>query len=99
MQELSKSWWKSAAEEAEIELSASDSDEEVDGPASMAKAASANAVRAKEAELAAMLSVPVGVAGYGGKYPTKTGRLVLAPMAKGETKSGMQSLNPLHNQL
>ncbi len=77
---MSKSWWKRAAEEADLELSEDEYEDQEDTVASSRlNADNKRKMAAKEAELNALLATPFAMAGntYSGKYPTKTGRLEL----------------------
>ncbi len=73
---------RKAAEQAELIISDSDSDSDDEvGAAQKSRKAAADKARAaaKKAELAAMLATPLSAASrvFGGKYPTKTGKLEL----------------------
>ena len=79
--DVSKSWWKKAAEEAELEVSDMDNSDEDDdledksGTAAAKAKASKVRIAAKQTELDALLSTPLTDQRFSGKYPTKSGKL------------------------
>ncbi len=78
-EEVSKSWLKKAAEEADLELSDSDKEDkfaDID-PKSKRKSEQKNKIKAKEAELSRLLATPMHGQGFAGKFPTMTGKLRL----------------------
>ena len=89
--EVEKSWWKRAAEEAELVLSESEGEGEEAGEErggkTKARAVERQRIAQKQAELDALLDVPLTSMGFSGKYPTKTGRLEMPDQFTGEHKS------------
>ena len=86
--EVEKSWWKRAAEEAELVLSESESEEaeEERGGKTKAKAVERQRIAQKQAELDALLDVPLTSMGFSGKYPTKTGKIEMPDQFSGERR-------------
>ena len=87
--EVEKSWWKKAAEEAELVLSESEVEDEVAeerGGKTKAKAVERQRIALKQAELDALLDVPLTSMGFSGKYPTKTGKLEMPDQFAGENR-------------
>ena len=87
--EVEKSWWKRAAEEAELVLSESEGEEaeEERGGKTKVKAVERQRIAQKQAELDALLDVPLTSMGFSGKYPTKTGKLEMPDQFSGERRS------------
>ena len=74
-EEVSKSWWKKTAEEAELEYSDSDNDSDVDICASKKVSNAKIKIENKTRELHSLLLAPLMSSGFSGKYPTKSGKL------------------------
>ena len=91
-EEMDKSWWKKAAEEAELEYS-EDSDGEAEGGKikdeteykNKSKELSNRKLRIENVrfELGRLLVMPITQQGFSGKYPTMTGQLQLPADFKG----------------
>ena len=85
LQEANKSWWKKAAEEADLAVSSdsgddSDAIDERGGDSNKTKARTKAKISAKQAELDRMMLVGGNAArgmSFSGKYPLKTGKLEL----------------------
>ncbi len=92
--EVEKSWWKKAAEEADLILSGSDGDDDdAENAKSRQSAAQKAKVAQKQAELDALLATPLTAMGFSGKYPTKMGRLeVPEEFEKKSSKSAIEAL-------
>jgi ATP-dependent RNA helicase DDX24/MAK5 len=76
-EEVSKSWFKKAAEEADLVVSESDDEDEFGEPKSKVQADHKSQIKSKRAELHSMLATPMHSQGFSGKYPTMSGRLQL----------------------
>lgn len=85
--EVSKNWLKKAAEEAELELSESEPEDEFGDSKSKVHADQKNRIRMKKAELNGLLSAPIHAQGFSGKYPTMSGRLQMPADFKGHDDS------------
>ena len=71
-EEAQKNWLKKAAEEAELELSDSETEDEIN---QRKKADLKSKIKSTKAQLAIMLATPIHSQSYAGKYPTMSGKL------------------------
>ena len=94
MQDVEKSWWKKAAEEADLIVSDSDEDEDDEVNCSTKrKSNQKQLIAAKQAELNALIAKPLMSIEFSGKYPTQSGKLMLPAKTKDkERKSALKTL-------
>lgn len=73
-EETEKSWWKKAAEEADLEYS---DDEKDSHDKKKQQADLKNKIKVTKAQLNQLLATPLSNQSFGGKYPTMSGKLKL----------------------
>merc|ERR1712223_1992064 len=103
-EDVEKNWLKKAAEEAELELSDDDEDDnEFTCSKSQVKADLKALIKSMRAQLNTMLAAPLHTKNFAGKYPTMSGRLQLPTDFKvrpGEvTKSAVNAVSKSEAEL
>lgn len=96
-EEVEKNWFKKAAEEAELDISDSDSENEFEHTKSRQKATKKAKIAAKKAELTTMLATPIHTQYYVGKYPTMSGKLLLPTDFKTKGHEDQSALKAMSN--
>merc|ERR1719210_392432 len=103
-EDVEKNWLKKAAEEAELELSDDDEDDnEFTCSKSQVKADLKAQIKSMRAQLNTMLAAPIHTQNFAGKYPTMSGRLQLPTDFKvrpgEETKSAVNAVSKSEAEL
>jgi len=83
-EDAQKNWLKKAAEEAELELSEDDMEDE---SSQRKKADLKSKIKSTKAQLAVMLATPIHSQSYAGKYPTMSGKLRYPSDFKAKSKA------------
>ena len=83
-EDAQKNWLKKAAEEAELELSDDDMEDE---SSQRKKADLKSKIKSTKAQLAVMLATPIHSQTYAGKYPTMSGKLKYPSDFKAKSKA------------
>ena len=93
-QDVEKSWWKKAAEDADLIVSDSDADSDDDlNCSTKQKSDQKRKIAGKQAELDALLAKPLISIEFSGKYPTQSGKLMLPAKTRDkERKSALKTL-------
>lgn len=101
-EDVEKTWLKKAAEEAELEISDSESDDDDGISKKQVKADTQAKIKGVRAQLNTLLATPIHTQSFGGKYPTMSGRLQLPTeflVSSENTKSALNALSKSKDEI